>query len=84
MRKQLEEEGAVFDTALDTEVMARLIEHARFGSILIAIVCGVLLVAFIVFAFKQGMKVSSDRENNGTNSDNMFSGGGNDHGGGLS
>jgi hypothetical protein len=50
----------------------------------IGIVCSVLFGGFIVFAFKQGMKVSSDRENNGTNSDNTFSGGGNDHGGGLS
>ncbi|HEY8839075.1 MAG TPA: amidophosphoribosyltransferase, partial [Candidatus Dormibacteraeota bacterium] len=29
LRKQLEEEGAVFETALDTEVMARLIEHTH-------------------------------------------------------
>jgi len=29
LRKQLEEEGATFDTALDTEVMARLIEHTH-------------------------------------------------------
>ena len=29
LRAQLEEEGATFDTALDTEVMARLIEHTH-------------------------------------------------------
>src|SRR6202140_620102 len=29
LRKQLEEEGATFDTELDTEVMARLIEHTH-------------------------------------------------------
>src|ERR1700704_2077078 len=29
LRKQLEEEGATFDSALDTEVMARLIEHTH-------------------------------------------------------
>jgi len=29
LRRQLEEEGAVFDTSLDTEVMARLIEHTH-------------------------------------------------------
>src|SRR6266849_3141772 len=29
LRKQLEEDGATFDTALDTEVMARLIEHTH-------------------------------------------------------
>src|SRR5437899_6493910 len=29
LRNQLQEEGAVFDTALDTEVMARLIEHTH-------------------------------------------------------
>src|SRR5256712_9700756 len=29
LRRQLEEEGATFDSALDTEVMARLIEHTH-------------------------------------------------------
>src|SRR6266853_1860067 len=29
LRKQLEEQGATFDSALDTEVMARLIEHTH-------------------------------------------------------
>src|SRR5467141_607062 len=29
LRKQLEEDGAVFDSGLDTEVMARLIEHTH-------------------------------------------------------
>src|SRR5260370_1816346 len=29
LRKQLEEEGATFDSALDTELMARLIEHTH-------------------------------------------------------
>jgi len=29
LRRQLEEEGAIFESALDTEVMARLIEHTH-------------------------------------------------------
>src|SRR3979411_300427 len=33
LRKQLEEEGATFDTELDTEVMARLIEHTNGGTL---------------------------------------------------
>lgn len=42
----------------------------------IGIFCGVLLVGFIVFAFRQGMKVTSDRSGNGTNSDhNSYPGG---------
>lgn len=41
----------------------------------IGIFCGVLLVGFMVFAFRQGMKVTPDRSGNGTNSDNMHSGG---------
>ncbi|MBR1086774.1 hypothetical protein JQ621_04715 [Bradyrhizobium manausense] len=41
----------------------------------IAILCGVLLVSFIVFAFRQGMKVTPDSSGNGSNSDNMQSGG---------
>ena len=43
---------------------------------IIGIICGVLLVGFIVFAFRQGMKVTPDGAGNGTNSDNMQSGGG--------
>ncbi|WFU21681.1 hypothetical protein QA649_26655 [Bradyrhizobium sp. CB1717] len=42
----------------------------------IAILCGVVLVGFIVFAFRQGMKVPPDGSGNGTNSDNIQSGGG--------
>jgi hypothetical protein len=48
---------------------------------IVGIVCIALFGGFIVFAFRQGTKVSPDREDNGTNSDNMFSGGGNDHSG---
>ena len=51
---------------------------------IVFIVSGVVFCGFIAFALRQGTKVSSDRADNGTNSDNMFSGGGNDHGGGLS
>jgi hypothetical protein len=43
---------------------------------IIAIFCGVLLAGFIVFAFRQGMKVTPDGLGNGTNSDNMWSSGG--------
>ena len=43
---------------------------------IIATLCGVILVGFIVFAFRQGMKVTPDGQGNGTNSDNMQSGGG--------
>jgi len=43
--------------------------------LIIAIFCGVLFVGFIVFAFRQGMKVSPDGGGNGTNSDNMTPGG---------
>ncbi|WP_194474747.1 hypothetical protein [Bradyrhizobium sp. CCBAU 51753] len=39
------------------------------------ILCGVLLVGFIWFAFRQGMKVTPDGSGNGTNSDNMNPGG---------
>ncbi|MCA1410414.1 MULTISPECIES: hypothetical protein [unclassified Bradyrhizobium] len=42
----------------------------------IAILCGVVLVGFVVFAFRQGMKVTPDGSGNGTNSDNIQSGGG--------
>ncbi|MCA1498061.1 MULTISPECIES: hypothetical protein [unclassified Bradyrhizobium] len=42
----------------------------------IAILCGVMLVGFVVFAFRQGMKVTPDGSGNGTNSDNIQSGGG--------
>ena len=42
----------------------------------IAILCGMLLVGLIVFAFRQGMKVTPDGSGNGSNSDNMQSGGG--------
>jgi hypothetical protein len=43
---------------------------------IIAILCGAFLVGFIVFAFRQGMKVTPDGQGNGTNSDNIQSGGG--------
>jgi len=43
---------------------------------IIAILCGAILVGFIVVAFRQGMKVTPDGSGNGTNSDNMQSGGG--------
>ena len=43
---------------------------------IIGILCGVLLVGFIVFAFRQGMKVTPDSSDNGTNSANMDQGGG--------
>ncbi|MCA1360250.1 hypothetical protein I6F14_01675 [Bradyrhizobium sp. IC3069] len=42
----------------------------------IAIVCGLVLIGFVVFAFRQGMKVTPDGSGNGTNSDNVQSGGG--------
>ena len=42
----------------------------------IALLCGAVLVGFIVFAFRQGMKVTPDGAGNGTNSDNMLTGGG--------
>jgi hypothetical protein len=38
---------------------------------IIAIVGGLLLIGFIVFAFRQGMKVTPDGSGNGTNSDNV-------------
>jgi len=41
----------------------------------IAILCGVVLVGFIVFAFRQGTKVTPDSSGNGTNNDNMQLGG---------
>ncbi|UGA46368.1 hypothetical protein HU230_0010145 [Bradyrhizobium quebecense] len=41
---------------------------------IIGILCGVLLVGFIVFAFRQGLKVSPDSSGNGTNSDNVDQG----------
>jgi hypothetical protein len=44
--------------------------------LMIGILCGAFLVGFIVFAFRQGMKVTPDSSGNGTNSDNMWSGGG--------
>jgi hypothetical protein len=43
---------------------------------IIAILCGVILIGFIVFAFRQGMKVTPNGQGNGTNSDNVQSGGG--------
>ena len=43
---------------------------------IIALFCGAFLVGFIVFAFRQGMKVTPEGSGNGTNSDNMQSGGG--------
>ena len=42
---------------------------------IIGILCGVLLVGFIWFAFRQGMKVTPDGSGNGTNSDHMTPGG---------
>jgi hypothetical protein len=41
----------------------------------IGIFCGVLLIGFIVFAFRQGMKVTSDGSGNATNSHNTYPGG---------
>ena len=41
----------------------------------IAVLCGVVLVGFIVFAFRQGMKVTPNSSGNGSNGDNMQSGG---------
>ncbi|UGY02628.1 hypothetical protein [Bradyrhizobium quebecense] len=38
------------------------------------ILCGVLLVGFIVFAFRQGLKLSPDSSGKGTNSDNVDQG----------
>jgi hypothetical protein len=38
---------------------------------IIAILCGGLLVGFIVFAFRQGMKVTPDRSGNGPDSNNI-------------
>ena len=43
--------------------------------LIIGIFCGVLLVGFIVFAFRQGEKVTPDGAGNGTNADNMNQGG---------
>ena len=42
---------------------------------IIAILCGVILIGFIVFAFRQGMKVTPDGQGNGTNSNNVQGGG---------
>jgi hypothetical protein len=42
----------------------------------IGIICGLFLVGFIVFAFRQGLKVTPDSSGNGTNSDNIQPGGG--------
>ena len=36
-----------------------------------AILCGAVLVGFIVFAFRQGMKVTPDSSGNGPNSNNI-------------
>ena len=49
---------------------------------IIGIACCVLMIGFIVFAFKQGMKVTPNREGNGTNSADIPAG--NDHSGGQS
>ncbi|GKQ49306.1 hypothetical protein [Bradyrhizobium sp. Ce-3] len=38
---------------------------------IIGILGGVLLVGFIVFAFRQGFKVKPDSSGNGSNSSNM-------------
>jgi hypothetical protein len=43
---------------------------------IVAIVGGIFLVGFIVFAFRQGIRVTPDGSGNGTNSDNSQSGGG--------
>ncbi|WP_283812770.1 hypothetical protein [Bradyrhizobium tropiciagri] len=40
---------------------------------ILGILSGVLLVGFIVFAFRQGMKVTPDSSGDGTNSDNTGS-----------
>jgi hypothetical protein len=37
----------------------------------IAIVCGLVLIGFIVFAFRQGLKVMPDSSGNGPNSNNI-------------
>ena len=37
----------------------------------IGILCGMFLVGFIVFAFRQGMKVTPDRSGNGPDSNNI-------------
>jgi hypothetical protein len=39
--------------------------------LIIAILCGGLLIGFIVFAFRQGMKVTPDGSGNGPNSNNI-------------
>ena len=41
---------------------------------IIGTLCGVLLIGFIWFAFRQGMKVTPDNSGNGTNSSNMDQG----------
>ena len=40
---------------------------------IIGILCGVLLVGFIAYAFRQGMKVTPDSSGNGTNNDSNVS-----------
>lgn len=42
---------------------------------IIGILCGMLLIGFIWFAFRQGMKVTPDGSGNGTNADNINQGG---------
>jgi cbb3-type cytochrome oxidase subunit 3 len=37
----------------------------------IAIVCGLVLIGFIVFAFRQGLKVTPDSSGNGPNNNNI-------------
>ena len=39
--------------------------------LIIAILGGMVLIGFIVFAFRQGMKVTPDSSGNGTNSNNF-------------
>ncbi|MCS3725587.1 MULTISPECIES: hypothetical protein [Bradyrhizobium] len=39
--------------------------------LIIAILCGMILIGFIVFAFRQGMKVTPDSSGNGPNSNNI-------------
>jgi len=41
----------------------------------IGILCGVALVGFIIFAFRQGTKATPDGSGNATNNQNMYPGG---------
>jgi hypothetical protein len=42
---------------------------------LTGILCGVVFVGFIIFAFRQGMKVTPDGSGNATNNQNIYPGG---------